>query len=198
MERTTARVSLIAGPITEEEDKKELAQKEFAQEVKRLRDRAGLSQKDLGLLIGVEQTIIVRIEKGKHGITLDLVLRLAKAFNDDPFRLANVFWGIEANALLDKNKKTLDAVWDIMHKHYQPKPTAPATPPIPEETRQRIRKAEIADADTLARMTPHRTDPVKKPKSKPKPEPGPDKPQEEPQDQTQSIEYKEDSTDNSG
>jgi transcriptional regulator with XRE-family HTH domain len=105
MERTTARVSLIAGPITEEEDKKELAQKEFAQEIKRLRDRAGLSQKDLGLLIGVEQTIIARIEKGKHGITLDLVLRLAKAFNDDPFRLANVFGGLRQTHFWTRIKK---------------------------------------------------------------------------------------------
>jgi transcriptional regulator with XRE-family HTH domain len=187
MERTTARVSLIAGPITEEEDKKELAQKEFAQEVKRLRDRADLSQKELGLLIGVEQTIIARIEKGKHGITLDLVLRLAKAFNDDPFRLANVFWGIEANALLDKNKKTLDAVWEIMHKHYQPKLINPSTPPIPEETRQRIRKAEREDAALLADMTPHPTDPPKKPKSKPPKQEG----------QTKSTENEDDST-NSG
>jgi transcriptional regulator with XRE-family HTH domain len=187
MEDLAAKVSLIAGPITEEEDKKELADKEFAAEVRKLRDRAGLSQRDLALLIGVEQTIIARIEKGNYGITLDLVLRLAKAFKDDPYRLASVYWGIGSSQYVDANKKTLDAVWEIMHKHYQPKPTDPATPPIPEETRQRIRKAEREEAALLADMTPHPTDPPKKPKSKPPKQEG----------QTKSTENEDDST-NSG
>lgn len=48
--------------------------------VKMLRKRQGLSQKELGEKIGVSQQVISRIENGQEEIPIDVLLRLAMYF----------------------------------------------------------------------------------------------------------------------
>lgn len=128
----------------EAEDEKELAAKEFAAEIKRLRLKAGLSQKTLGALIGEEQTIMSRIELASYGVTLDLVIRLAVAFNDNPHRLADIYWGIDSRTYDNANKAVLDKIWDLIYPHYQPIPDMP--PPQPGREHSEQTKSEIVRA----------------------------------------------------
>ncbi len=48
-----------------------------------LRNREGLTQKDLGEIIGVEQTNISKMERGKRQIGKNIAMRIAKAFGID-------------------------------------------------------------------------------------------------------------------
>lgn len=121
--------AVITGTREQEDKRKELAQQEFAQEARRLREKAGLSQKQLGILMGIEQAIISRIELANYGITLDVVLRYANFFHEDPHRLASVYWGSGENESSDINKKVLDSVWEMLSAHYQPKVKELPPPP---------------------------------------------------------------------
>lgn len=121
-----------ATSVREKEDtRKELAKQEFAQEAKRLREKAGLSQKQLGMMMGIEQAIISRIERAVYGITLDVVLSYAKTFNDDPYRLANIYWGVDTRSFADSNKQILDTIWNLLSTIYQPRPALFEPPPPP-------------------------------------------------------------------
>jgi transcriptional regulator with XRE-family HTH domain len=161
MEKTITGLDFVIDAT--EEERKELAQKEFAQEIRRLRNKAGLSQKRLGALIGVEQTIMARIEKGTHGVTLDLVLRFARAFNDDPHRLANIYWGIGSTEYIDANKRILDSIWDLIYPHYQPKVIMPPQLPPSDQPEQPLNAEQLGEIESADQL--HEK---KKPSRKPK------------------------------
>lgn len=49
-----------------------------------LRRERGLSQRTLGLRAGIERPNIARIEAGRHMLTIDCVMRLARALEVQP------------------------------------------------------------------------------------------------------------------
>lgn len=66
--------------------------------MKKLRVKAGYTQKQLAIRIGVSQSYISKIEKGKiDGMTIDKLLKLADALQVTPAKLLNT--------LLRRNKK---------------------------------------------------------------------------------------------
>jgi transcriptional regulator with XRE-family HTH domain len=121
MKQLDTPADVITANKESEDARKALARREFAQEAKRLRERAKLSQESMAIKIGIEQGIISRIELGRYGITLDLILTYANFFNEDPHRLADVYWGNSSNISSDANKQVLDSLWDILSKYYQPR-----------------------------------------------------------------------------
>lgn len=67
--------------------------------IREFRKRAGLSQGELGKLVGLHQTMVGNIENGKRSLTLEWARRFAKTFGctvadllsdtDNPTRLAD-------------------------------------------------------------------------------------------------------------
>jgi transcriptional regulator with XRE-family HTH domain len=114
-----------------EKAKKVLSATEFGNEIIRLREQAGLTQKRLASILKVDPAVISRIENGVHGVSLDIVVMLAIALNDNPHRLADIYWGIQSSEFDLKNKILLDSMWLMMVEHYQPPGLEkPLTPPI--------------------------------------------------------------------
>lgn len=55
----------------------------FGEEVKRLREAAGLSQTDLSKAAGIDQSFLSRIERGRSKINADDYLKLCDALGVD-------------------------------------------------------------------------------------------------------------------
>ncbi|MGI6005082.1 MAG: helix-turn-helix transcriptional regulator [Christensenellales bacterium] len=53
----------------------------FSKNVERLRERLGMSQKELGEMVGVSQGMISHIEKGLKNPSLGLAFRIATALH---------------------------------------------------------------------------------------------------------------------
>jgi DNA-binding XRE family transcriptional regulator len=124
-----------------EDERKELAAKEFAEEVKRLRAKHNITQEQLGKLIKVQQPIMTRIENGTYGISLDLVNKIAVALHEDRHRLADVYWGVVSSEFNDPNKEVLDTIWSLLLSHYQPIP--PKEPnPLSKHDENKLKKIE--------------------------------------------------------
>lgn len=114
-------------------ESKDLSDKQFAAEIRRLRTLKGLSQEDLGALVFEKQTIISRIEAANYGITLDIVMRLAAALKTDPHRLADIYWGTSITEYRNTNAEALDRIWEIMETYYLPTHLPTTTPNIRTE-----------------------------------------------------------------
>ncbi|MDR1363716.1 MAG: helix-turn-helix domain-containing protein [Spirochaetaceae bacterium] len=56
----------------------------FGRNLKRLREKAKLSQIDLGLESGITHNFINDIEHSKRGVSLDTIAKLSKALNVSP------------------------------------------------------------------------------------------------------------------
>lgn len=63
----------------------------IGERIRALRDKAGYSQQSVARFIGVDQSLISKIEKGERAITADMLEKLAALF------------GVELSALLDDN-----------------------------------------------------------------------------------------------
>jgi transcriptional regulator with XRE-family HTH domain len=110
-----------------DETRKTMAARELAAEIERLRLLAGWTQKELARRVGVHQTGISDMEKGDHTFPLETVYRLARAFGISPFRLASIYWGIEAEEFVSEDKALLDDILYLIDsyrtvRHPQSKP----------------------------------------------------------------------------
>ena len=59
----------------------------FGQRLRQARERAGMSQKELAVILGVSQPAIVRWEKDLSSIRLDPLMKILQAFNIAPEEL---------------------------------------------------------------------------------------------------------------
>lgn len=59
----------------------------LGESIRRHREAAGLRQEDLGAKIGLSRTSIVNIEAGRQGVSLHVVLAIARALRVDSFFL---------------------------------------------------------------------------------------------------------------
>jgi len=66
--------------------------KQFGDQVKKLRLQKGLSQEALALEADLDRTYIPSIEKGERNVSLEVIEKLAKAFN---IKISELFKGIE-------------------------------------------------------------------------------------------------------
>ena len=58
---------------------KTLAKKSFGRIVKRIRKEQGITQEQLGELVGVHRTYIGAVERGEKSVSVDNIARIAKA-----------------------------------------------------------------------------------------------------------------------
>lgn len=58
--------------------------KQFGSHIQELRNQKGLSQEDLAELVDIDRSYIGFIERGERNITLDKIIKLAKALNIKP------------------------------------------------------------------------------------------------------------------
>jgi transcriptional regulator with XRE-family HTH domain len=155
MSDITQEIKVLPPTEREAEDaRKALAAQEFAREIVRLRELAGISQKRLGALVGIEQALISRIELANYGISLDLVFRLAKAFNDNPHRLADIYWGIDSTSYNTADKELINNIWSLMLNYFQPGPNSPARNNLTPITQQDA-PLTPAELEEVARMDQH-------------------------------------------
>lgn len=105
-----------------EETERALAANELAQEIIRLRNLAGWSQAELAQRVGLHQTMISDIEKGKHSFPLDTVVRLARAFDENPFRFASIYWGLESFPFTQKERQLFDSLISMVSNYLNPNP----------------------------------------------------------------------------
>lgn len=59
----------------------------MAKKFVRERERCNLSQEDLAYIIGLSRVSICNIESGEQGVTINILLKAAKAFNCSPLKL---------------------------------------------------------------------------------------------------------------
>jgi len=55
--------------------------KRFGEKLRALRKRQGLSQNELGNMLGVAQSFVARIENGRQKPSVDLILKISYIFN---------------------------------------------------------------------------------------------------------------------
>lgn len=53
----------------------------FGKNVARLREKAKLTREELSLILGVDNSYVSKLEKGKINITIDKIEKIAKHFN---------------------------------------------------------------------------------------------------------------------
>jgi transcriptional regulator with XRE-family HTH domain len=63
----------------------------FAANIRRIRERRGLTQEQLGWASGIHQTAVARIESGERRPTLETIFKLAQGLEVPP---ADLFAGI--------------------------------------------------------------------------------------------------------
>lgn len=64
------------------------ARLEFALQIAKEREKAGLSQKDLALKLKTTQSVISRIENGKQNISLDMLQKIADALGKNSVQIS--------------------------------------------------------------------------------------------------------------
>lgn len=64
----------------------------FAANIRRIRERRGLTQEQLGWASGIHQTAVARIESGERRPTLETIFKLAQGLEVPP---ADLFAGID-------------------------------------------------------------------------------------------------------
>lgn len=62
-------------------------QKQFGENVRRIRIERGMSQLDLAVACGMEKTSISRIENGRTNVTLRTILSLSESLDVNPSNL---------------------------------------------------------------------------------------------------------------
>lgn len=60
---------------------------QFGSKIKRLREKSAMTQQDLSDKCDIDIRTIQRIEKGEHGVRLQLLIALAESFNLTPSQL---------------------------------------------------------------------------------------------------------------
>lgn len=56
----------------------------FADVLRDTRKKRGLTQKDLGILVGRSKQVISRLESGSGGVSIEMTTKLAKALQVNP------------------------------------------------------------------------------------------------------------------
>lgn len=83
-----------------------ISKKEIGIQIKKYRERLGLTQQELGKLIGVTHTTINRIESGKQNVRLEILLRAADALKIPAYNLFSTKPLIEYIQIKDKYEIT--------------------------------------------------------------------------------------------
>ena len=76
--------------------------------LKILRHRRNMTQEDLVKKIGISKKYLIEVEKGKHSVGLDFVLRLCKALEVNRFELFALAWEEEYKIYRQKVLKQKD------------------------------------------------------------------------------------------
>ena len=71
--------------------KKPTAREKFGDRVRVLRKKIGLSQEQFGFKVGLHRTYVGSIERGEQNVSLDNIIKLAKAFK---IKLTDLFKSI--------------------------------------------------------------------------------------------------------
>ena len=74
--------------------------------IKCARERLGLTQKELADRVGVDQTEISKLEKGKRQLTVRWAVRLSLALFVDPIELIEVVINNELHIVLKESRGT--------------------------------------------------------------------------------------------
>ncbi len=53
----------------------------IGEKLRTLRQRQGLTSRELGAILGVSNSYIIRLEKGKRRPSMDLIIQIARYFN---------------------------------------------------------------------------------------------------------------------
>jgi len=83
--------------------RKELARNEFSEQLKAYRRTAGVSQGNLAKYLGKQQPYIVSIEKGDHGIGIDIMNEISTCFGVKYYEMANPRFAIPSKKQLHKS-----------------------------------------------------------------------------------------------
>ena len=59
----------------------------LAKNIENLRNKNGLKREELSLLLGFDNSYISKLEKSRINITIDKLVKIAKFFNTDAYKL---------------------------------------------------------------------------------------------------------------
>lgn len=79
------------------------ARLELAQQLKKYRDAAGISQSDLANGLGMQQPYIAKIEKANHSVGLDLLVDISTYFGIKHYELTNPDFPVPTKEVLRKS-----------------------------------------------------------------------------------------------
>jgi transcriptional regulator with XRE-family HTH domain len=134
------------------EKSKNLAAKELAQEVKRLRELARWTQGELAEKVGVSQPVISDMELGRYNFPLDSVIRLAKAFGKTPYEFIAIYLGDNPDQFTIPEKNLLDSIIALVNTYQIKKTTQLTQEQQVAKTNRRL--TDLAQSNATADATP--------------------------------------------